>query len=70
MLPAANRHMISGGLVWEFMDNLELAGTYGVIVMDGEETQSRGYANDPRLHRYQAYRGISHAAGLSLTWRF
>lgn len=70
MLPAANRHMLSWGLAWECLEELELALTYGMILMDGQETQSYGYKADPVLHRYKAFRGISHAAGLTLTYRF
>lgn len=69
MLPAADRHMISAGLCWRPYDWLEFAFTYGVIVMDGQETQCRDSV-DNRLYRYQAYQGLSHAAGLSVTFRF
>ena len=69
MLPAADRHMISAGLCWSPCDCLELALTYGVIVMDGKETQCRDNI-DGQLYHYRAHRGISHAAGLSVTFRF
>jgi len=69
MLPAADRHMLSWGLVWRCWRGLEVGLTYGMILMDGKETQVRETVSD-RLDRYQAYRGISHAAGLTLTYRF
>ncbi len=69
MLPAADRHMLSWGLVWRCWRGLEIGLTYGMILMDGKETQVRETVSD-RLDRYQAYRGISHAAGLTLTYRF
>jgi len=69
MLPAADRHMLSWGLCWRPYDWMEFALTYGMILMDGKETQCRDTVTD-ELHRYQAYRGLSHAAGLSVTFRF
>ena len=70
MLPAANRHMLSWGLNWKCTSSLEIAATYGMILMDGKGTQSYNGKNDAMLHHYRAYRGISHAAGLTLTYRF
>ena len=69
MLPAADRHMISAGLSWRPYDWMEVAFTYGIIIMDGKETQCRDTV-DNRLYRYQAYQGISHAAGITVTFRF
>jgi len=69
MLPAADRHMLSWGLVWRCWRGLELGLTYGMILMDGKETQVRESVSG-RLDHYQAYRGISHAAGLTFTYRF
>ena len=68
MLPAADRHMISLGLVWRMTAQMELGFTYGVILMDGKLTEARNFAGE--LDHYRAYRGISHAAGLTLTYRF
>ena len=70
MLPAADRHMLSWGLCWNCWSTLEIAVTYGMILMDGKESQSYNGKNDADLHHYRAYRGISHAAGLTLTYRF
>lgn len=70
MLPAADRHMLSWGLCWNCWSTLEIAVTYGMILMDGKETQSYNGKNDAALHHYRAYGGISHAAGVTLTYRF
>ena len=70
MLPAADRHMLSWGLCWNCWSTLEIAVTYGMILMDGRETRSYNGKNDAALHHYRAYGGISHAAGLTLTYRF
>lgn len=68
MLPAADRHMLAWGLVWKCWRGLELGITYGLIIMDGKETQARNYLGN--LDYYEAHKGICHAAGLTLTYRF
>jgi len=68
MLPAANRHMLSCGLAWNCWRGLEIALTYGMILMDGIGTHAT--AADGHLAYYEAYRGISHAAGFTITYRF
>jgi len=68
MLPAADRHMLAWGLVWRCRRGLEIGLTYGIIIMDGKETHAT--AIDGSLAEYKAYRGLSHAAGLTLTYRF
>ena len=37
MLPPSERHMISGGLVWHFTENLDFGLTYGIILMQLHE---------------------------------
>lgn len=69
MLPAADRHMLSWGLCYSPVDSLEFALTYGMIIMDGKQTQCRESVAS-ELRHYRAYHGISHAAGLSVTYRF
>lgn len=69
MLPAADRHMLSWGFVWRKSESLEIAGTYGMILMDGQDTQCRDTVSG-ELHRYRAHHGISHATGVTLTYRF
>jgi len=66
MLPPADRHMISTGVSWECLPGLDLTVTYGLILMDGKESRVEWGRSDT----YQAYRGLSHAAGLTLTYRF
>jgi len=67
MLPPSQRHMVSAGLVWRAWAGLEVSVVYGAILMD--EGESRCTDNGVRYH-YHAERGISHAAGVTLTYRF
>ena len=67
MLPPAHRHMISTGLNWVCWRGLEISFTYGIILMEGLESH---VSRDRPQDTYQAYRGLSHATGLSLTYRF
>ena len=68
MLPAASRHMLSLGFTWRCLDNLDIGFGYGMILMDGKRTHARDAEGN--LADYEAHRGISHAAGMSLTYRF
>ena len=68
MLPCADRHMITTGLKWNCWAGLELALSYGVIIMDGRPSQASDASGV--LREYCAYRGISHAVGFTLTYRF
>lgn len=67
MLPASDRHMLAAGLAWRITPCLELAASYGVILMHGRESDCtvNGVA-----HRYTPHRGICHSAGLTLTYSF
>ena len=68
MLPCADRHMITTGLRWNCWAGLELALSYGIIIMDGRPSQATDAAGN--LRSYCAYRGLSHAVGFTLTYRF
>jgi len=68
MLPCADRHMITTGLSWRCWAGLELALSYGVVIMDGRPSQATDAYGV--LRDYCAYRGISHAVGFTLTYRF
>jgi len=68
MLPAANRHMITVGLAWNCWRGLELALSYGMILMDG--IGSHATAADGHLAYYEPTFGISHSAGFTITYRF
>ena len=68
MLPCADRHMITTGLAWRCWAGLELALSYGIIIMDARPSQATDSLGE--LRRYCAYRGLSHAVGLTLTYRF
>ena len=69
MLPKAERHMLTTGVAWRGWKGLELALSYGVIIMDGHGG-SRALDAEGHVHSYQAYRGLSHAVGFSITYRF
>ena len=47
---------------------LELALSYGIIIMDGRPSQASDAAGNMRS--YCAYRGLSHAVGFTVTYRF
>ena len=68
MLPCADRHMITTGLRWNCWEGLELALSYGIIIMDARPSQASDATG--HLRSYCAYRGISHAVGFTLTYRF
>ena len=68
MLPCADRHMLTTGLRWQCWAGLELALSYGVIIMDGRDSQASDATGT--LRTYRPERGICHAAGFSVTYRF
>lgn len=68
MLPCADRHMITSGLRWNCWENIELALSYGIIIMDARPSQD--FDATGKLRHYCAYRGISHAVGFTITYRF
>ena len=68
MLPCADRHMITTGLRWNCWAGLELALSYGIIIMDGRDSHATDAAGV--LRDYCAYRGLCHAVGFTLTYRF
>lgn len=69
MLPPSQRHMISLGLLWRISENVDLSCAYGVILMDEGESDCTDVQTG-RRYRYHAERGISHATGLTVTYRF
>lgn len=68
MLPCADRHMITTGLAWRCWAGLELALSYGIIIMDARPSQATDAYGVERS--YCAYRGLSHAVGFTVTYRF
>ena len=72
LLPPSDRHMVSTGLVWHFNENLDLGLTYGLILMSGNESDCTRYPNTPyaTTYHYGAHRARSHAAGVTVTYRF
>lgn len=69
MLPPSRRHMISLGLMWHWCDSLDVTLAYGAIIMNGGESFCTDTASGQR-YRYHAEHGISHATGLTVTYRF
>lgn len=70
MLPPSERHMMSAGLVWHYNENLDFGLTYGLILMDGEESDCTEVNVSQKKYHYSAHRALSHAAGFTITWRF
>ena len=68
MLPAADRHMITTGVSWKCLENLEVTLGYGMIIMGGRKSHAADATGS--LRDYIAHRGVSHAVGLSLTYTF
>lgn len=68
MLPPADRHILTAGLVWRGWKGLELALSYGVIFMDGDEMRMSDSLG--RVYNLETCRGFCHAGGFSITYRF
>ena len=68
MLPAADRHMLATGLAWRCGGGFEVTFDYGLIVMGGKT--SRAADATGTLRNYEPHRGLSHAVGLTVTYRF
>lgn len=68
MLPPGDRHIISTGLAYQFLDHWEIAGTAGYIVM----CENSLYRTDAlgNRHKFDTHRGRSMAFGLTLTYFF
>ena len=68
MLPPGDRQIVSGGLSWRLTEHLQIDVTYGLVVMGTKSMHMR----DPlgREYRMACHRGLSHAAGCTLTYRF
>mgnify|MGYP003331121811 CR=1 FL=1 len=67
MLPAGDRHLMTMGLAWHW-GNWEIAGCYGLILMDGRPQK---YSDElGREYRFTTSAGRSHQLGLSLSYYF
>lgn len=69
MLPPSDRHAFTFGVVWRISSSLELAADYGLLLMSGG-TMHTPDPVDGHPHSMSCHRGMSHAAGLSLSYRF
>ena len=68
MLPPGDRHIFSMGLSWRCWKGLELALSYGIVFMDGTPMHMSGPGGAD--YELQSHRGLSHAGGFSVTYRF
>ena len=68
MLPPGDRQIITGGLAWRMTGNLELDLSYGLVVMGEGSMHMRDSLGVE--HRLECHRGLSHAVGFSVTYRF
>ena len=68
MLPPTTRHFLTAGLVWRAWKGLELALDYGIVLMHGGTTHLPDASGN--VHSYSPHRGLSHAVGFSVTYRF
>ena len=68
MLPPGDRHIGTVGLVWRCWAGLELSLSYGMVLSNSRAmTTSDERGNS---HHLVFHRGISHAAGFTVTYRF
>ena len=68
MLPPTERHLLTWGLAWRPLKGLELALSYGLVLMDGGTTRLPDALG--QMHSYSPHRGLSHAAGFSVSYLF
>lgn len=68
MLPPGDRHIATVGLAWRCWRGLELALSYGIVFMHGTGMHLRN--PDGSVSSMESHRGLSHAAGFSVTYRF
>jgi len=68
MLPPGDRHILSWGLAWKATENLEFDLCYSLVLMQSSSMHS----TDPTRgdFRLECHRGLSHAGGFSVTYRF
>ena len=68
MLPPADRHILTGGIVWRGWGGLELALSYGIIFMQGHDMTTRDALG--RDWTLETSWGFCHSGGFSVTYRF
>jgi long-chain fatty acid transport protein len=69
MLPPGDRHLLSWGLAWRMTDNLELGFNYGIILMQSSSMHTTESVSGDK-YAMETHRGLSHAAGGTITYRF
>ena len=68
MLPPGDRQIFSCGLTWRMTENLQIDVTYGIVVMGSKSMHMKDALG--RDYRLTCHRGLSHAGGCTLTYRF
>jgi len=68
MLPPGDRQIVSGGISWRITANLQFDVTYGIVLMGCKSMHMRDSLG--RDYRLECHRGLSHAAGCTITYRF
>lgn len=68
ILPAGDRHIISGGLSWRWHD-FEICGAYGIILMSSRDQVYQESPTSPE-YRFSTRHGLSHQIGLTLSYYF
>lgn len=68
MLPPGGRHIMTFGISWRCWRGMELALSYGIVFMESMDMHVRDAHG--RDYEMSSHRGLSHAAGLSVTYRF
>lgn len=68
MLPPGDRQIVTGGLCWQVSENLACDMSYGLVVMGCKTMRMRDALGQE--YSLAAHRGLSHAVGFSVTYRF
>lgn len=68
MLPPGDRHIGTIGLAWHY-GPVDVTLSYGLVFMCSESVSFKHPATD-RYVKFKTENGLSHAAGLSVTYAF
>lgn len=69
MLPPGDRHIGTLALAWHY-GPVDITVSYGLVFMTGESVKFVDPRDSSRKYRFDTEDGISHAAGVSLTYAF
>lgn len=68
MLPPGDRHIMTWGLGWHW-ENWDVVASYGIVFMAPKATPITNRATGER-YNFDTHGGISHSAGVSVSYRF